>query len=290
MIEIDHGLTRSPTPANLDQASEQVQAELSIWAESVLQRENQNELEIRQIMSVVAQTIESIAAKDERYGSEMGDVTGKMQAIGELDDLAAIRRSIVESTSQLKSSVTRMMEDSRESTQILTVQVSEYRSRVEAAERAAELDPLTGLGNRRAFEKQLSAKLLADKKFSLILIDINGFKMMNDSHGHLAGDDLLRQFATELRTHLKPLETACRWGGDEFAVLVSGSDKEDMRTVDQVRQWVLGEYRVDTGAGKVKTMVAASFGIARWDGKESGMELVARADQGLYRDKEATTP
>jgi diguanylate cyclase (GGDEF)-like protein len=172
--------------------------------------------------------------------------------------------------------------------------MNEYRSRVEAAERAAELDQLTGLGNRRAFEKQLSARLNAVQNFSLIMIDINDFKMMNDRHGHLAGDDLLRQFATELHAHLLPLETACRWGGDEFALLIPGGDKpggekEDMQRVDQLRQWVLGEYRIDTGNEKVKTVVTASFGVAHWDGKESGIELVARADQGMYRDKEATS-
>ncbi len=294
MVEIIQSLGRSPTPDMLDQSSEQVQAELSHWAESVMQRENQNQGEIKQIIGVLAQTIDSIAAKDEIYGSEIGNVTGRMQAIGELHDLAEIRKSIVESTTLLKSSVQRMMEDSKAATQILTVQMNEYRSRVEAAERAAELDQLTGLGNRRAFEKQLSARLNAVQNFSLIMIDINDFKMMNDRHGHLAGDDLLRQFATELHAHLLPLETACRWGGDEFALLIPGGDKpggekEDMQRVDQLRQWVLGEYRIDTGNEKVKTVVTASFGVAHWDGKESGIELVARADQGMYRDKEATS-
>jgi diguanylate cyclase len=286
MAELLDTLERSPTPSVLGKVSEQVQSELSHWAECALQHGNENEREIKKIMSVVAEAAATIATKDEKYSRELSELMSGMQAITGLNDIAAMRRSIIDTATLLKSCVEKMMEDGRTSTSRLTAEVDEYRSRLQVSEQTAALDPLTGLGNRRDFEKRLESKRRVAKSFSLILIDLNDFKSMNDRYGHLAGDDLLRQFATELRGQLT-VDAACRWGGDEFAVIVAGGQKAAMERVDRIRRWVLGEYKINTGVETIKPVLNASFGVVQWDGKESGTELVARADQGLYLDKKS---
>ena len=103
----------------------------------------------------------------------------------------------------------------------------------DGAERASELarvDPLTGLGNRRAFEEVLATELARARgqgvELSLLICDLDRFKEINDRHGHLAGDDCLRQVATALREQLRLTDTCFRWGGDEFAVLLPATGDE----------------------------------------------------------------
>jgi len=286
MSELHDALEGCPKSSVLEKVSEQVQLELSHWAECALQHENANERELKKIMSVVAETAATIGTKDEKYSRELSELMNGMQSIAGLNDIAAMRKSIIDTATLLKGCVEKMMEDGRTSTSRLTAEVDEYRNRLQVSEQTAALDPLTGLGNRRDFEKRLESKRRVATSFSLILIDLNNFKNMNDSYGHLAGDDLLRQFATELRGQLTS-DAACRWGGDEFAVIVAGGEKAAMERVDRIRRWVLGEYKVNIGVETIKPVLSASFGVVEWDGKESGTELVARADQGLYLDKKS---
>jgi diguanylate cyclase (GGDEF)-like protein len=96
------------------------------------------------------------------------------------------------------------------------------------AKRLARVDQLTGLGNRRAFDETLDAELSrsrgAGSPLSLIVSDLNGFKEINDNFGHVLGDDSLRQAATALRGAVRRPDLCFRWGGDEFAVILTGPD------------------------------------------------------------------
>ncbi|MES1258502.1 MAG: GGDEF domain-containing protein [Acidobacteriota bacterium] len=282
---ISQELAFASTPDALRTATARVHAELGQWAERALQHHNENEREIREILGAVARAAETIGKKDEKYSREIGDLSGRMRSIAELKDLAAIRRHLIESAALLKDCVEKMAAEGTASLRRLTAEVAEYRARLEDSERVASLDELTQLANRRAFERMLEARLAMREGFCLILIDLDDFKSVNDRHGHAAGDELLRQFATELRGHFQAADTVCRWGGDEFSIIVSGDLKEAGGRAERIRRWVLGEYKLTAGAQIVNVVAEASLGIVEWNGKETGVELLARADAGLYQDK-----
>ncbi|MGB2711971.1 MAG: GGDEF domain-containing protein, partial [Conexibacter sp.] len=105
--------------------------------------------------------------------------------------------------------------------------------REEDALRMAEHDDLTGLGNYRMFTRQLAAEVARSRRyedpFSLVLLDLDGFKEINDEHGHLAGDDALRLVAAALRGALREEDVCCRQGGDEFAVIAVRAGEEESR-------------------------------------------------------------
>jgi diguanylate cyclase len=280
--EIKGGLQFPVTPDELNSASQRFETELSIWADLALSQHEENAREMKQIVESVARAAESVSKRDEKYSYKIGELTGRLKSIAEIDDLAAIRRSIVESAAALKTCVEQMAEDSRASVKLLSNEVEHYRERLHESERISALDPLTGLANRRAFESQLQVRIEKRCVFSLLLMDLNEFKSVNDRYGHLAGDDLLRQFAAELNAQFAATDLVGRWGGDEFVVLVAGNLKEAHVRADRVRKWALGEYKIGTGTEKAKVVLHASIGVAQWNGNEKGSELLARADAELY--------
>jgi diguanylate cyclase (GGDEF)-like protein len=284
--QIEDAFTRLSQPASIETTSSRMRAELSRWADRAYQHHSDNEREIREIIEVVARATESVAERDKKYATQIGDMSGRLGAIADMNDLATIRRSIIEGTRALKACVEKMAEESAESLSRLTNQVAEYRTRLEESERALVTDELTQLANRRAFENELDVRISGGHTFNLIMIDLNGFKSVNDRHGHLAGDDLLKQFAGELSLQFMPEDILARWGGDEFAALVYGEQSIAELRVERIRRWALGEYKLTVNGEVVKVRLDAAIGCVAWDGEEKGPELVARADKCCYADKD----
>jgi two-component system, cell cycle response regulator len=163
--------------------------------------------------------------------------------------------------------------------------------REELARRNAELeelartDVLTGLANRRHAQSALQATLASarrhDREVSVVLLDIDNFKAVNDSLGHAAGDEVLRQVAAVLATGLRTEDLATRWGGEEFLILLPDVPAGGAATTaERLREAI--EQAPDPS---VATAVTASFGWATWNGEESVEALVARADDALYAAK-----
>lgn len=145
-------------------------------------------------------------------------------------------------------------------------------------------DGLTGLPNRRSLTDRLvAARDLAQRRseaLSVAMIDLDEFKSYNDAHGHLAGDDLLREFATALRGRLRGVDFVARYGGEEFCVVLPDTGSDDA-------QLVLEDFRSRLRGGVATGAVTFSAGIATWDGDETIESLVRRADAALYAAKAA---
>ncbi|MDX9707710.1 MAG: diguanylate cyclase [Azospira sp.] len=153
----------------------------------------------------------------------------------------------------------------------------------------ARHDPLTGLINRREFERRLDEALRAVKAgaggYVLCFIDLDRFKTVNDTCGHIAGDELLRQLAQLLQRRTREGDVLARLGGDEFGILLSGCDEKDaLRVVESLRRLV-EEYRF--GWQEHVFAVGASIGMVVVDGAAKDVaELLSLADQGCYLAKE----
>lgn len=146
-------------------------------------------------------------------------------------------------------------------------------------------DVLTGLCNRKYFYKKLS-ELLSSFPISLIMIDLDNFKMINDTHGHIAGDHVLQQFAEILQQYTRKNDIICRWGGEEFAVIFPKTElNEAFKIADRIRSIVENHVFV---YNDVSCKITVSIGIAatkegiRTDVKE----FIKIADDALYKAKE----
>jgi len=149
----------------------------------------------------------------------------------------------------------------------------------------ADHDPLTQLPNRRAFMRELESAVSeaneAREPLSLVILDLDDLKTLNDRHGHANGDDCLVRIGLLLKTELRPGDQAFRIGGDEFAMLLTGADEEAAKGVAKR----FSEALERSGRSSM-LRVEASFGIAeRGGGVETPDELLREADEAMYRAK-----
>ncbi len=152
------------------------------------------------------------------------------------------------------------------------------------ANELAKIDPLTSLYNRSSFEKSFSKKIKeaarGNYEISLLVLDLDHFKSINDNYGHLKGDEILQQFADVLRNNTRSNDTCSRWGGEEFAVLLPDSDLQTAYTIaERIRESTVSSLSFD------ERVVSCSIGIAQKKEDESYEELFKRADKYLYEAK-----
>ena len=286
LMRISDGLNQSVTPESIRDSRRAAEEQLSLWADQAQQNQKDNEKTIKNLLHLIFEATESTGTRDEKFSQEIVGLAEKLRTVAGLESLPVIRRTITENTAALTSCVARMADEGRESVRQLTSEIAEYQTRLLASERRALVDPLTGLCNRRAFEQQLEFRVQSRQPFSLLVADLNGFKAINDRYGHLVGDELLRQFAGELKAQFFSEDTVARWGGDEFVAIVVGQAKEGVARVERVRHWALGEYKITIDNLTTAVTADAALGIVIWNGAESGLELFSRADKEMYRAKE----
>jgi len=159
-------------------------------------------------------------------------------------------------------------------------------------ERQAVTDELTGLSNRRKFEETMQAEVERSRRFGqpvgLVMLDIDDFKLVNDTYGHTQGDVVLRHVARILRNSSREVDEPARYGGEELAVVLPGTDLEGAYYVaERVRTEIEAlELPLDEGPGTLR--ITASFGVATLPGSAFDMgSLVEAADDALYRAKRA---
>ncbi|HVV44533.1 MAG TPA: GGDEF domain-containing protein, partial [Bryobacteraceae bacterium] len=138
-------------------------------------------------------------------------------------------------------------------------------------------------------ELAMSKRCAEQIPFCIVLLDLNGFKQVNDTHGHLAGDDLLKAFSAELQAHFRSSDIIGRWGGDEFIIVTNGDLNEACNCIERVRKWAFGTYKVKAPTGTFQVKVSASVGMAAWDMREDIPRLISRADEAMYSEKSLRT-
>jgi two-component system cell cycle response regulator len=155
---------------------------------------------------------------------------------------------------------------------------------------AAITDSLTGLHNRRYMESHLGTLVdeaaARGKPLSLLILDIDYFKSINDNYGHDAGDDVLREFATRVRKSIRGIDLACRHGGEEFVIVMPETDMAVAGVVaERIRRRIAGEqFPIQKGSGALD--VTISIGIAALQAADDTADtILKRADQALYRAK-----
>lgn len=163
--------------------------------------------------------------------------------------------------------------------------INDQEVRIRELENLAATDPMTGLLNRRGFEKLFAQELSRTRRYNtaggiLMLLDLNDFKLINDTYGHQAGDACLKKVADYLKARLRPIDGAARLGGDEFAVFLSQTDT--IEAAEEIKATLKNLFIVWEGQ---KIPFSLSAGFTRVNANNSYDNACQNADRELYADK-----
>ena len=169
---------------------------------------------------------------------------------------------------------------------LVSLAIRRYQQRIAAL---ATTDVLTELPNRRGFdilaEQALQEAQREQSPLCAVLLDLDNFKLINDEHGHLAGDEVLQRFARQLRDKLRQSDILCRWGGEEFILLLKNTDRQAAHDLAEKLRQQCAEQRYAIADQTLQ--VTASLGLSQWQPGESLHSLLGRTDRALYRAKQS---
>ena len=166
--------------------------------------------------------------------------------------------------------------------------LGEQEERISFLEQLSVTDELTGIPNRRGLRNALGKTLASAARHQEVgvlgFLDLDSFKEVNDTYGHMAGDAVLRHVAKCLKNHVRPEDTVARIAGDEFAMILSRCDADQGRSRLRTLQRAINNTDFHYSGQRIK--VGCSIGVQHFDGKTDPTELINAADKAMYHDKD----
>jgi diguanylate cyclase (GGDEF)-like protein len=287
LTKLQHRLEDSQSSSAVQATEKGVSEQLDAWGGRAAEYFKAKTTEVKELLIALARTAEAMGQRDLRYSGQMLEFTRQLETIANLEDLGQVRESLVRKATELKGCIDQMAEENRRAITALKAEVTTYETRLREAETVAFKDSLTGLFNRRSMEQRIEGAIAEQRPFCVVVLDLNGFKQVNDTHGHAVGDALLVQFAEEVRTNIRSTDVAGRWGGDEFVLLLECDVATARTQIERIEKWVFGEYTLPSAGGKesLKVQVRASVGVAEWKRGDTLTKLIERADHAMYHEK-----
>jgi diguanylate cyclase len=184
------------------------------------------------------------------------------------------------------SETTRLFQERMDEAQ---AEIQSLKEELNKSRQDARVDPLTNLFNRRTFDTELDLLTSSPQVVtaSFVLVDVDHFKRFNDTYGHLMGDKVLQYVGKLLKDNCPEPMIPVRFGGEEFAILMPGSPKEDAADLaEQIRAKIQAIRIKQKKSGEVISSITASFGVSQLQSGENSEQLVERTDAALYKAKE----
>ena len=239
----------------------------------------------QKIMSDMARSASQAGDDGDQFGHVLekwseGLTAAQMDVANDVDILLQHTRSVSESVISLK----RLLRESQR-------EIEQLRQEVSKARGDALSDSLSGLANRKGFDMALAECLASageaeENGPSLLIIDIDFFKRVNDSYGHLFGDRVIQAVSEILKNNVKGQDTAARYGGEEFVILLPGTPLAGARHLAEKIRTTVEKLRIRRADNRdVVANITVSLGVASYQKGESASEFVTRADRALYASK-----
>lgn len=243
---------------------------------------NQMSGELDEIVKLVRGAIESTGA----FGQSLEGISQNIGSASSASDLKAVVAALAIATKNMASNSRRLelrLEDAKR-------QIEDLHTNLESVRAESLTDELTGLSNRKRFDQVLEIETAEARECAdplcMIMTDIDNFKRFNDTFGHQIGDQVLKLVATTIRENVKGRDHPCRYGGEEFAILLPKTDLADAVTVaDQIRKAVRARELVRKSTGESLGRITLSMGVAAYQPGEPMDSLFRRADACLYQAK-----
>jgi len=265
----------------LEESRTALHSELIDFSNKARQYNNVLAEDVAKALALLAQSESAVAVRNEKYIERLARFVEQMEQVARSGDRALAAGQAVE----LRGFVESMEQDGRDANAHLQAKLAEFQDKLREVEFLASIDPLTGVPNRREFDRQLAARVAANREFCILLFDLNTFQRVNYDHGHLCGDEILKQLGNRLSNQVRPRDFVCRWGGDEFVVILECSIANAEVRAEEIARLLSGAYKVVVEGQETTVNIGVSFGVSERGAGETAEQVFQRADEGMYRHK-----
>jgi diguanylate cyclase len=249
--------------------------------------------DLRQVIWVFIRSISQSFAQDEDTDTRLLAQMNRLEQLVSANATDVLKLEVMDAVHVLKQVIKERNQRQHERMQFLGSQLRTLGSALESARRESETDPLTQVPNRKAFDEYLARTVEMYKAFgqpmSLLIVDVDHFKTVNDTHGHMTGDELLRKFANALvGVFLRKTDFVARLGGDEFAVVLRETTEADARLLAERVLARIHNIRItEVAEPGDKSKTTASIGLTQIAPPDDEKLWIERADRALYQAKQA---
>lgn len=261
----------------------------------VNQREyvEERDRELRQIIDLLTRAMAAIHSENDAYHQEILNKGEKIEQITRLDDIRKIKSALEKEVDDLRETVQSKQADEQIRIESLSSQVDTLREELQTIREESMRDGLTGTYNRRAFDRHI--KNLVDQNraqraaFAVLILDIDDFKQINDTHGHPVGDRVILALANACRQMIRSDDFLARYGGEEFVILLPGASRRNAaKKARQICKSVAKtRYALDDDSKDAALSITISIGVSEFRQGDGVDSLLQRADKALYDAKAA---
>lgn len=241
--------------------------------------------ELKAIISEITAQIGSSGSRLSDHGEKLAAYTRRLETTSSVEEIMDISRGIMSGTHAVVSDSQSLKKEMDET----LTEIHALKKELEGLKQEAKTDMLTGLLNRRGFKEAMDKAMdqtnSSSTPLSVIIADIDHFKRINDSHGHLIGDSVLKMLARFFREHIKGKDIVARFGGEEFIMVLPETPLKGAFVLAEQIRLNLKTMRWRTKSGSPIGAITMSLGVAQHRAGESIPDLIERADTALYQAK-----
>lgn len=242
--------------------------------------------QINQTLQSVNGVVRGVREATSEYSDRLGGINEQIGGISDPNAMRAFIDSVINDTQNMLSRSEELQAELDRSSRIM----EELQRDLDNVRKEAMTDGLTGLSNRKSFDaaiRRVSEEAAeSGMPYSLLMVDIDHFKSFNDNFGHQIGDQVLRLVARTLTDGVKGRDIACRYGGEEFAIILPETPLEAAITVgNALRRAIATKDVINRNTGEKLGRITMSVGAAEYNGGEDPADLIERADAALYTAK-----
>ena len=242
--------------------------------------------EMRQLLREVGASLLNAGQDAERLGGQLDGTVSRIEHSSSVDEIRHLLRAAIAETRAMRESTTAL----KSHFDAKTLEIQTLQQELDRARKRALTDTLTGLANREALYGALESAIHDaeehDTVLCVLMIDIDHFKRVNDTQGHLVGDRVIRFVASTLKRLVKGKDTAARFGGEEFAVVLPDTPSSGaLALAENIRRAIADARLVRSDTREPLSQITVSIGVGSYRRGEEPKALLDRADQALYAAK-----
>ncbi len=253
----------------------------------------ERETEFREIIDLMTAAMTGLDNENRDFYSSIRSQGQRFEEITLLDDIKRIKNEMIQEVDKMREMVLNKENLDQKTLEALSSQVDVLKKELDKARHSANTDGLTGVNNRKALDENL--RNLVDRNtvtrapFSLLMMDLDDFKLLNDTYGHTVGDRMLLAFAEKCRAAVRSDDFLARYGGEEFTLILPGASLRNAtkKAKQLCKAIAAARYAADDSPKADVVSVTVSIGVSAYRKGDTVKGLIDRADQCLYKAKAA---